>query len=58
MEIEVTNPEFTIVSDVDKTEFKIMNMKTQETWPISKAGMLFLAQNLDGWFKEMAASDE
>lgn len=52
-EVEVTKAEILCVQADDGT-FALMNAKTMQMWPVSKQGMLTLANQLELWFEEIA----
>lgn len=52
-EVDVSGPGFVVVQAEDSS-FALMDLSDLSTRPISKAGMLLLAQSLDGWFKKIA----
>lgn len=54
--IEVVKAEYSVVQSEDGN-FSIFNFETKQEWPITKGGMIWLAQNLDSWFKEITKDE-
>jgi hypothetical protein len=56
-EVEVLQADVLCVQHPEDKTFVVMNLKTRETWPITKSGMLALASNLDNWFQQFAREE-